>query len=118
QTLARFTFLESTDNSILRTLGMTRGQLFAVAMTRAVVVSAVGALVSVALAVAASPIMPVGLARLAEPNRGISADGLVVGGGAALLAGLIFALAAIPAIIAARAPEAGLLGAGEVGGSA
>jgi len=118
QTLARFTFLESTENPILRTLGMTRGQLFAVAMTRAVVVSAVGAVVSVLLAVAASPLMPVGLARLAEPNRGISVDGLVVGGGAALLAAMIFVLAAIPAIIAARASEAGVLAAGEVGGSA
>jgi hypothetical protein len=117
QTLARFTFLESTENPILRTLGMTRNQLFAVAMTRAVVVSVVGAVISVGLAVAASPIMPVGLARLAEPNQGITADGLVVGGGAALLAGLIFALAAIPAIIAAGAPE-GVLTAGEAAGSA
>jgi len=118
QTLARFTFLESTENPILRTLGMTRGQLFTVAMTRAVMVSAVGAVVAAVLAVAASPLMPVGLARLAEPNRGIAADGLVVGGGAALLAVTIFALAAIPATIAARAPQAGVLAAGEVGGSA
>ena len=117
QTLARFTFLESTENPILRTLGMTRGQLVAVAMTRAVVVSAVGAVVSVGLALAASPLMPVGLARLAEPNRGISADGLVVGGGAAVLALVILALAAIPAIIAARAPQARALAAGEAGGS-
>jgi FtsX-like permease family len=118
QTLARFTFLESTENPILRTLGMTRGQLLAVAMTRAVVVSAVGAVVSVGLALAASPLMPVGLARLAEPNRGISADGLVVGGGAAVLAVVTLALAAIPAIIASKASEVGVLAAGEVGRAA
>jgi hypothetical protein len=117
QTLARFTFLESTENPILRTLGMTRGQLLAVAMTRAVVVSAVGAVVSVGLAVGASPLMPVGLARLAEPNRGISVDGLAVGGGAAVLALVILALAAIPAIIAAKVSEVGVLAAGDFRGA-
>jgi ABC-type lipoprotein release transport system permease subunit len=112
QTLARFTTLESTENPILRTLGMTRGQLFAVAMTRAAVISAVGALVAAGLAIATSPIMPVGLAHLAEPKRGISSDALVVVGGAALLVGVVFALAAILAVIPWRVPQAGALGSG------
>jgi hypothetical protein len=113
QTLARTTFLESAENPILRTLGMTRGQLVAIAMARALVVSAVGALVGVGLAIAASPIMPVGLARLAEPNRGFSADGLVIAAGAGLMIASIFALAAIPAVLSARV-RGGALGTAEL----
>ncbi len=105
QTISRFTFLESTDHHVLRTLGMTTGQLLAVGVVKAGVVGMVGAAVAVGVSVAASPMLPVGLARLAEPSPGLSVDGLVVASGAALLLGTVLALATTAAWRAARADD-------------
>ena len=65
-----------------------------VALTAAVV-AAVGA-------VAASPLMPIGPARLADPDPGVAVDGLVVGLGALGVAVVLLAAAAIPAWRLAR----------------
>jgi putative ABC transport system permease protein len=116
QTLARHTFIESIENPILRTLGMTRGQLVAVVMVRTVVVALAGAAVAVALAVLLSPIMPVGIAHLAEPKPGVSVDSLIVGAGAAMLALLVLGLGVVPAIATANT-RSGVLGTAEVAGA-
>ena len=46
-------------------------------------IAAGGAAVAVGVAVLASPLMPLGLARIAEPDPGFAADWLVLGVGAA-----------------------------------
>ena len=49
---------------------MTRGQLVAAALIEMVLAGAAGAVLAAAVAVAASPLMPIGAARLAEPIPG------------------------------------------------
>src|SRR6266516_3790881 len=100
QLLARLSFIESTDNATMRALGMGRGQLLAAGLGRAAAIGACGAAIAVTLAVAASPLLPVGLARIAEPHPGIDADRLVLILGAA---GVVLATCACSAWPAWRA---------------
>ena len=74
QLLSRQSTLEAGDNAVLRGLGMTRRDLWLLGMIRAVAIGLVGALIAVAIAIALSPLMPVGLARDAEPHPGLSVD--------------------------------------------
>jgi len=97
QALARQAFLESVEYPTLRSLGVSRSQLFALGMIRAAVVGLAGAAVAVVVAVLLSPLTPTGVARIAEPHPGFAVDGAVVaigGIGAVLLVAL---LGAIPA---------------------
>ena len=107
QALARQAFLEAGERETLRAIGMTRRQLFAVGLLRALAVGAVGAAVAVGLAVALSPLAPLGdLARKAEPDPGLSIDVAVFAIGAAATTLLTALLAAPAAWMAARSwPE-------------
>ena len=78
QLLARMTLMEATEYSTLRTLGMSRGQLVMACATRAALIGTAGGVAGVALAVALSPLLPVGLARVAEPRPGADVDVLVL----------------------------------------
>ena len=97
QTLARQAFLESTEAPALRALGMTRAQLFGLAMARAAVVALAAGVAGVVIGVALSPLTPIGTARTAEPDPGFAADAavLAIGGCATVL--LVLALATLPA---------------------
>jgi ABC-type lipoprotein release transport system permease subunit len=97
QALARQSFLDSTDFVSLHALGLSRRQLFAGSMLRAAIVAAAGTVIGIVLAVAVSPLFPIGAVRIAEPDPGIRIDPLVLGAGA--LAGflVVLALAALPA---------------------
>ena len=75
QLLARQGFLEGDDFGTLRALGMSPRQLLAAGLARAAVIGAGGAVAAGLLAVAASPLFPVGLARVAEPYPGLRVDG-------------------------------------------
>ncbi len=97
QLLARQSSLEADDFGTLRALGMSPRQLLAAGLARAAVIGAGGAAAAAVLAVAVSPLFPVGLARIAEPYPGIRADGLVTGLGA---------LATVLATVACAAPAA------------
>jgi hypothetical protein len=74
QTLGRQILLESIEYPTLRALGMTRAQLVGVAVVRAAVIGAVGGMLAVAVAVALSPLTPLGIARLAEVTPGVAVD--------------------------------------------
>jgi hypothetical protein len=102
QTLARQTFLESTDYPTLGALGMTRGQLTAVAVVRGAAAAAAGAIVASAVALAASPLFPTGLARVAEPHTGVAFDLTAVGIGVVAVLLVVSALQIFPAWRAAR----------------
>ena len=74
QIAARRVFLDGTEFPTLRTLGMTRPTLVAVSMAKVAGAALVGALLAVGIAVAASPLMPIGRARVAEPNPGLAVN--------------------------------------------
>src|SRR5581483_6936092 len=78
QVLVRLSFVEGSDCAALRALGMSRRQLVAVGVGRAAAIGAVAGGVAVALAFALSPLLPVGLAGVAEPHPGLVADVLVL----------------------------------------
>jgi ABC-type lipoprotein release transport system permease subunit len=104
QTLGRQVFLESVEYPTLRAVGMTRGQLVAVALVRAAVVGVGGAAVAIAVAVALSPLAPIGLARRAELDPGISVELAVLVPGGLAVAVLVAASAGVAAWRASRSP--------------
>jgi putative ABC transport system permease protein len=108
QSLARHTFLESTEYPTLRALGMSPRQLLAIGIVRVAGIGLVGAAVAAAVGVLLSPLTPTGLARIAEPHPGFAVDAVVVAAGAAAIAVLVVLVGAVPVWRAARAGGTGL----------
>lgn len=116
QALARQAFLEAAERETLRAIGMTRRQLYAVGLLSAVAVGAVGVAIAVGLALALSPLAPLGdLARKAEPEPGLSIDVAVFAIGAAATIVLTALLAAPAAWMAARSGSERRAGAAAAG---
>jgi len=88
---------DSADYPTLHALGMTRRQLFAMSMVKGLSVAVTGAVIAVLGAVLASPLMPVGPARLAEPHPGVAFNASLLGTGAAAIVILFAAAFALPA---------------------
>ena len=112
--LGRQLTLDSAEFPVLRALGMTRGRLVVLSLARTAMVTAVGGLAAVSIAIAASPVMPIGAARLAEPAPGVQVNLAVLGTGFAVFALVPLALL-IPAAWAAAARAQGPLGVAEPG---
>lgn len=91
QALARQVTDTATDNRILRALGMTSGQRALASLGPVVVVSIAGGVSAMALAWAASPLVPTGLARQVESDTGFKFDALAMGGGALALCVVVVA---------------------------
>ncbi len=102
QALTRELSSGNVDNPTLRGLGMTAWQLAAAGGVRAGLVVAAGAAVAVVVAVALSPIFPLGLARLVDPALGLEVDLLALGAGAAALVILLLSAVAPSVLRAAR----------------
>jgi hypothetical protein len=79
QALSRQAFFESYDHPVLRALGMTRRERFATGLVRTTVVAVVATVAAVVVAIALSPLWPIGLARLAEPSPGVEVNVAVIG---------------------------------------
>ena len=76
---------------------MTRGQLLAVALVEVGAAGVAGAAVACGVAIAASPLMPIGPARLAEPDPGPNVNVPVLAAGFAATVILLVAWVAWPA---------------------
>ena len=72
-------------------------QLTLTSMVRALVVAVLGTALAVVIAILASPLMPIGPARVAEPDPGISIDGAVLLAGGALVFVSVLVIALVPA---------------------
>jgi ABC-type lipoprotein release transport system permease subunit len=96
QLLARLSFLEATEYGTLRALGMSRGQLMTACLLRAAAIGAAGGMIAGVVGVALSPLLPVGLAGVAEPHPGIDADVPVLAVGLAAAAVVTAGCAAWP----------------------
>ncbi|MGH9086121.1 MAG: FtsX-like permease family protein [Acidimicrobiales bacterium] len=101
QVLTRQVQASASDNATLRALGMRRRDLVLLACVRGSLLGAGAAVLAVAVAIAASPIFPIGPARWAEPDPGVHVDGVVVGAGAAgVLAAVTLTIAAAAVFVA------------------
>ena len=69
------------DQETLRSLGVTRSQRVLMSGPQVLLIAAGGGLLAVLGAVAASPLLPVGVARRADPDPGFHVDWLVRGAG-------------------------------------
>ena len=117
QTLGRQAMSEGVDYPALRALGLTRRQLFGLGMVRAAIVALAGVLLAIPIAIAASPLLPTGLARAADPDPGLHFDLVAVGGGAAFAFVILMLVVLIPAARAARLAERDeVFGRAEAGG--
>jgi ABC-type antimicrobial peptide transport system permease subunit len=85
QLLGRQVILDAAEFPVLRALGMTRHRLAALSLTRAGAVTVFGGCLAVAGAIAASPLTPIGPARLAEPTPGIAVNGAMLATGFAVI---------------------------------
>jgi ABC-type lipoprotein release transport system permease subunit len=108
QILSRRIFLDATDYPTLRSLGMNEPQLAMVAVIRGIIVSVAGAALAVVVAILASPLMPIGPARIAEPNRGFEVNLAILGVGFAVIVVFVVAIAAAAGWRAARAGASAL----------
>jgi hypothetical protein len=102
QALARHFGSRETSEQTLVALGMTRMERVASQAVTAAPIALGGAAVAVLLSVLASPLMPVGVARRAEPDPGVSIDGNVLLAGAVAIAIVVVVLAALAATGVAR----------------
>lgn len=85
QALTRHVRSTADDYPVLRSLGMTRAQLVALAVLQALAIALAGSLLGATVAFASSPLAPFGLARRAEVNPGLRLDLVAVAGVAALI---------------------------------
>ena len=97
QVAARTLQTAAQDNGTLAALGMTRRQRFTASVAETAAAAVGGALGAVAIAIAASPLTPIGPARLAEPHPGVSVNAGVLAAGAAAIVMLLAARVAVPA---------------------
>jgi hypothetical protein len=114
QIVSRQLFFAATEDPTLRALGMSKTQLLALHLGEVFGVGAAGALVAVVAAILASPFMPIGPARIAEPSPGFAANWAVLGVGAAGIVALLLARSAWPAWRLAGGPS-GIHGAVDSG---
>lgn len=97
QALSRQVQAEAAEHPTLLALGMTRSQVVLAAVVRAGAVALPGAVLAIAVAVAASPLAPIGLARRAEIDPGVDVDWPVLLAGGLAVAVVVLARAALAA---------------------
>ena len=107
QGLAQMIARSAPDTAVLRVLGATRAQAALAAALPGLIAVLGGVALAVAGAVTVSPLAPVGPVRQFDPDRGIAADGLVLGGGAAVFGLALLGLLAVLAVRSVRPRESG-----------
>lgn len=97
QTMARQIHLEAADYPALRALGVSQRGLVWLGLLRAMLVAIVAAPLVILVAFLASPLMPFGAARVAEPSPGFAFDVFAIGLGVVATAVVVMVAAAWPA---------------------
>ena len=96
----------AADLPTLRAFGMSRAQLVALGVARAALVGMVAAALAVAVAIAVSPLAPIGRARDLEPQPGIDVDVAALATGATAILVAALAAGALAALRTLRTPVA------------
>ncbi|MDQ3353886.1 MAG: ABC transporter permease [Actinomycetota bacterium] len=102
QALSRQVVLDAGDRRTLSALGMTRAQLVGTSLVRTGLIGMGAGVLAVAVAVALSPLAPIGLARRAELDPSLEVDVSVLAVGAGLLAASLAAWGLVSAVRATR----------------
>ncbi|HEY3723982.1 MAG TPA: ABC transporter permease, partial [Acidimicrobiia bacterium] len=92
------------DQETLAALGLVRRERVATVGGRVLLIAFGGALVAAVLAIAMSPLFPVGIARRAEPSPGLRVDGLVLGVGLVAVIAFVILVGTVAALRATRHP--------------
>jgi ABC-type lipoprotein release transport system permease subunit len=98
QALTRHFAAQAESERWLAALGMTRLERVTSQAVTAIPIAVLGAVVAITVGVIASPLMPVGIARRAEPDPGVSVDGPVLLLG---FVGIVIAVMALSVLAAA-----------------
>jgi ABC-type lipoprotein release transport system permease subunit len=98
QAITRLVYAIAEAEAPLRAMGATRTDLLVGLCVPLVLAAVVGAVITVILAVALSPLFPIGLGGRIEPDPGFHADVPVLALGAIVLAALTIAIAAVGAL--------------------
>ncbi|TVZ05471.1 ABC transporter permease [Trebonia kvetii] len=114
QLLSRQLALEAAEFPVLRAFGATRGTLVAISLARLAIVTVTGAIFALGIAVAASPLMPIGPARAVEPAPGVEVNLAILGAGVAMIT-LLPLLVLSPVAWRTATRAAGPLGVAEPG---
>jgi ABC-type lipoprotein release transport system permease subunit len=104
QALSRQITDDGGEAPTLRALGLTRRQLLALVLARAAVIVAVAAVIALGVAIALSPLFPIGAARRAEPSGGLEVNLAILAAGALATVALFLLRSLLPAWRMARAP--------------
>lgn len=102
QMLRRAAIAATPDLITLGALGFRRRDLARAAATNGLRAGVAGALLAIILAIAASPMFPIGISRTAEPHLGVSVDFVVLGIGTLTTLLLTTLLACGTTLLAAR----------------
>lgn len=116
QALVRRTVLASTEDPILRALGMSRGQITRVALVTGGVVGVGGALIAVVASTAVSPFTGYGIAKLIDPIQGVYVAPVITVAAVVMILVVALLLTGVPAWRLAAA-RGGVAGAVELSGS-
>ena len=92
------------DQATLAALGLVRRERVATVGGRVLLIALAGGIVAVGLAVAMSPLFPIGIARRAEPTPGLRLDGLILGLGLVAVIGFVLVVGTVAALRATRHP--------------
>ena len=102
QALGRAFTVDTAELATLRAVGWTSSGLVAATVAQAALVAAAGALLAMAGAVAASPLMPIGLARKAEIDPGVQFDASVLTLGAVVIVAAVLVRTCLTAVADVR----------------
>ncbi|MCU0260723.1 MAG: hypothetical protein MUE78_06870, partial [Ilumatobacteraceae bacterium] len=97
QSVQRWISGRSDEGRVLRLIGSTHRQRWAMTMLQSAAAVIVGVVAGSVAAYLASPFAPIGVARRVEPRSGLHADWVALGGGALTIAAIVLAGAALPA---------------------
>jgi hypothetical protein len=104
--LSRDVAQSTADAETWRSLGMTRLERAATTIPRAVLVALAGGVLALAGAAACSPLLPVGIARRADPHPGFHLDWTALGLGVLAIGAFVVAVSGVAAWRAARVSTA------------
>src|SRR5262245_1316574 len=100
--LARRMADEVEHEDTLRALGLARSQRWAATVIQAAPIAIGGAVLAVVVAWLASPLFPIGVARDAEPVRGLDFDAATLWVGAVVVFGSVMVVGAVAAAVVTR----------------